>query len=136
MAHRIRRIKIAGFRRLRELDLTVRPFAAVIGANGVAKTSLPDAFTLLSAAASGDLNRLMSQCGGIGNLLTRGKSEEMNVASDTGGTFTSSGKKRLLFLNRVEKERLRFVSYHFIEQPEMRCSVAEEDEIFRFFHNA
>lgn len=79
MAHRIKRIKITGFRRLRELDLTVRPFAAVIGANGVGKTSLLDAFTLLSAAASGDLNRLVSQCGGIGSLLTRGKSEDITL---------------------------------------------------------
>ncbi len=79
---KINRIKIGGFRRLREIDLPVRPFMVLIGANGVGKTSFLDAFSLLSASASGNLNSMLSQLGGIANLLTRGKSEEFSFLVD------------------------------------------------------
>ena len=76
--HIINRIQIGGFRRLLNLDLEVRPFMTLIGANGVGKTSLLDAFSLLSASASGKLNDAISQSGGMTGLLTRGKSEELS----------------------------------------------------------
>jgi predicted ATPase len=80
--HKINRIKISGFRRLKNVDLQVRPFMVLIGANGVGKTSMLDAFSLLSASASGNLNGSLSQFGGIANLLTRGKSEEVSFLVD------------------------------------------------------
>lgn len=75
---KINRIKISGFRRLKALDLPMRPFMVLIGANGVGKTSLLEAFTILSASASGNLNGTLSKFGGIANILTRGKSEELS----------------------------------------------------------
>lgn len=80
--YKINRIRIAGFRRLQELDLPVRPFMVLIGANGVGKTSFLDVFSLLSASASGNLNGILSQFGGIANILTRGKSEELSFLVD------------------------------------------------------
>lgn len=80
--YRINRIKINGFRRLREIDLRVRPFIVLIGANGVGKTSFLDAFLLLSASASGNLSSTLSQFGGIASILTRGKSEELSFLVD------------------------------------------------------
>ncbi len=80
--YKINRIKISGFRRLREVDLRVRPFMVLIGANGVGKTSMLDAFAFLSASASGKLNSTLSQFGGIVNLLTRGKSEDISFLVD------------------------------------------------------
>jgi len=80
--YKINRIRITGFRRLQELDLPVRPFMVLIGANGVGKTSLLDVFSLLSASASGNLNGTLSQFGGIANILTRGKSEELSFLVD------------------------------------------------------
>ena len=80
--YKINRIKINGFRRLKEVDLPVRPFMVLVGANGVGKTSMLDAFTLLSASASGNLNSALSQFGGIANLLTRGKSDEISFLVD------------------------------------------------------
>ena len=65
--NKIKRIKINGFRRLKEVDLPVRSFMVLIGANGVGKTSFLDAFSLLSASASGNLNKTLSDHGGIGN---------------------------------------------------------------------
>jgi len=80
--YRLSRVKISGFRRLNEVDLTVRPFMALIGANGVGKTSLLDAFSILSASASGNLNAKLSRLGGISSLLTRGKSEDISFVVD------------------------------------------------------
>ena len=78
----INRIKIGGFKRLQNVDLPVRPFMVLIGANGVGKTSFLDAFSILSASASGNLNKTLSQFGGIVNLLTRGKSEDLSLLVD------------------------------------------------------
>jgi predicted ATPase len=80
--YKIKRVKITGFRRLLEVDLPVRPFMVLIGANGVGKTSFLDAFSLLSASASGNLNNKLSQFGGIANLLTRGRSEDLSFLVD------------------------------------------------------
>lgn len=80
--NKINRIKISGFRRLLSLDLAVRPFMVLIGANGVGKTSFLDAFSILSSSASGNLNSILSQFGGIANLLTRGKSENLSLLVD------------------------------------------------------
>jgi len=54
----------------------------LIGANGVGKTSLLDAFSLLSASASGKLNSTLSQFGGITSLLTRDESDELSLHVD------------------------------------------------------
>lgn len=80
--YKINRIKISGFRRLLNVDLPVRPFMVLIGANGVGKTSFLDALSVLSASASGNLNSMLSQFGGIANLLTRGKSEDLSFLVD------------------------------------------------------
>lgn len=79
---KINRIKISGFRRLEEVDLPVRPFMVLIGANGVGKSSLLDAFSLLSASTSGKLNETLSQFGGITSLLTRDRAEELSLLVD------------------------------------------------------
>lgn len=54
----------------------------LIGANGVGKTSFLDAFSTLSASASGNLNGTLSQFGGISNILTRGRSERLSFLVD------------------------------------------------------
>ena len=80
--YKINRIKISGFRRLLSVDLPVRPFMVLIGANGVGKSSFLDACSLLSASASGNMNAILSQFGGIASILTRGKSETLSFLVD------------------------------------------------------
>lgn len=80
--YKINRIKITGLRRLRDVDLPVRPLMVIIGTNGVGKTSFLEALSLLSASASGKLNGSLSQLGGIANLLTRGRSESLSFLVD------------------------------------------------------
>ena len=78
--YQVSRFGIKGFRRLLNVDLEIRPFMTVIGVNGVGKTSLLDAFSLLSASAEGNLSKRLSELGGIGNILTRGKSGAMDFS--------------------------------------------------------
>lgn len=78
----IKRMGIAGFRRLSNINLPIRPFMVLIGANGVGKTSFLDAHALLAASASGNLNAVLSRYSGITSLLTRGKCETLSFAVD------------------------------------------------------
>jgi predicted ATPase len=80
--NKINHIKIGGFRRLKHIDMPIRPFTVFIGANGVGKTSLLDAYSLLSASASGGLNSKLSQYGGVSNVLTRDKADSVSLFVD------------------------------------------------------
>lgn len=80
--HRIDRIRISGFRKLLAVDLHMKPLLVLIGANGVGKTSLLDAFSLLSTSASGKLSDMVSQLGGVASILTRGKCDSVSFHVD------------------------------------------------------
>ncbi|MGO8673700.1 MAG: AAA family ATPase, partial [Capsulimonadaceae bacterium] len=58
--NKLNRLHICGFRRLKDVDLEIRPMMVMIGANGVGKTSVLDAVSLLSASASGNLREKLS----------------------------------------------------------------------------
>lgn len=49
----------------------------MIGANGVGKTSILDAFSLLSSSAEGKLNPSLNEMGGIADVLTYNGAQEM-----------------------------------------------------------
>lgn len=68
--HPVERIEIRGFRRLNDVAIKLRPMMVLIGANGVGKTSLLDAFSLLSASAAGSLSKTLGEMGGLGDNLT------------------------------------------------------------------
>ena len=89
--NKLNHLRIRGFRRLGDIDIELRPMMVMIGANGVGKTSILDAVSLLSASASGNLNTGLSALGGIGSLLTRGVANE--VALDI--SMTVSGHNPL-----------------------------------------
>ncbi|MEZ4528262.1 MAG: AAA family ATPase [Desulfobacterales bacterium] len=80
--YRINHLKIGGFRKLKDIDLPMRPLMVLIGANGVGKTSLLDAYSLLSASAAGGLNSRLSQFGGVSGLLTRDKADSVFFSVD------------------------------------------------------
>ncbi len=78
----IKRIGIEGFRRLREVDIEMRPMMALIGANGVGKTSFMDALSLLAASAKGSLNQRLSDLGGVADVITRDLSSEIVLRAE------------------------------------------------------
>jgi predicted ATPase len=82
--YRINRFGIKGFRRLFDIDISMPPFSVIIGINGVGKTTFLDAFSLLSASASGNLNAMLSSLGGVSNILTRDKSEKISFSVNLG----------------------------------------------------
>jgi len=61
--HKVRKIKIAGFRRLHDIEIEMRPLMVMIGANGVGKSSFLGAAVLLSESASGSLNKALNNLG-------------------------------------------------------------------------
>lgn len=81
--NQISRLKIGGFRRLKAIDLPIRPLMVLIGANGVGKTSLLDALSLLSASAAGGLNGKLSELGGLTSIASRtGDVNEVSLLVD------------------------------------------------------
>lgn len=69
-------LRVQGFRRLHDVTLKLKPLNVMIGANGSGKTSLLDVFTILSAAANGNLAKTISDIGGIKCNRTSLKNKE------------------------------------------------------------
>ncbi len=67
---RFNHITVKGFRRLSDLDIALRPLTVMIGVNGVGKSSVLEALSLLSSSAQGKLRERMSEMGGLGALMT------------------------------------------------------------------
>ena len=77
MKYEVKHCAISGFRRLYGVNIEMRPLMVMIGANGVGKSSMLDAFSLLSATAAGKMNSQMNALGGISNLLTNDYAKEL-----------------------------------------------------------
>lgn len=72
-------ISIKGFRRLQDIELEMRDLVVMIGANGSGKTSFLDVLSLLAASASGNLQNTLQLKGGLNEILTRGKAQELEL---------------------------------------------------------
>ena len=73
----LKTIRIAGYRRLHSVDLEMRPLTVLIGPNGTGKTSLLEALFLLAESARGSLQKTLSDFGGLNEVMTRGKADEL-----------------------------------------------------------
>ena len=73
-------ISIKGFRRLQNIELEMRDLVVMIGANGSGKTSFLDVLSILAASASGNLQNTLQLKGGLNEILTRGKAQELEIA--------------------------------------------------------
>lgn len=77
--NRFEHISVRGFRRLQNIELEMRNFIVMIGANGAGKTSFLDVLSILAASASGNLQNLLQLKGGLNEILTRGKVQELEI---------------------------------------------------------
>jgi len=77
--NRFENISVRGFRRLQKIDLEMRNLIVMIGANGAGKTSFLDVLSILAASASGNLQNLLQLKGGLNEILTRGKVQELEI---------------------------------------------------------
>jgi predicted ATPase len=73
-------MRIAGYRRLFEVEVELRPLAVMIGANGVGKTSLLEVFSILAASAVGRLEPKLGELGGLHEIITRDRAESLQVS--------------------------------------------------------
>lgn len=64
------KLTVRGFRRLAAVDLELRPLTVMIGANGVGKSSLLDALSILASSAQGNLNVAVSEMSGLAAMMT------------------------------------------------------------------
>ena len=64
------RLSVTGYRRLKALDIALRPVNVLIGANGVGKSSVLDVIDLLAGSADGTLQSTITDMGGMASLLT------------------------------------------------------------------
>ncbi|MGE5342562.1 MAG: AAA family ATPase [Candidatus Omnitrophota bacterium] len=80
--HKLNKILVAGFRRLRDIEIEMRPLMVLIGANGVGKTSILDTLSLLSASAVGKLNMTLNNMGGLADICTRGQSKKITFEAE------------------------------------------------------
>jgi len=79
---KIKRIRIAGFRRLRDVEIEMRSMMVLIGANGVGKTSILDSVSLLSASAAGGMNKALNSIGGMADICTHGYPKKTSFEAD------------------------------------------------------
>lgn len=118
--NKLNHLRVRGFRRLFDVDIDLRPMMVLIGANGVGKTSILDAVSLLSASASGKLNTGLSGLGGIGSLLTRGVAKNLafEISMDVPGHNPLDYSLELQPKgNGYQIAREELSQYHGIPQP-------------------
>src|SRR5579872_2343141 len=77
---RFKDLSIQGFRRLKDVRITLRPLCVMIGANGVGKTSVLDVMSLLANSARGKLNASMTDFSGLASILTYDRAESLHLA--------------------------------------------------------
>ncbi len=77
---RFENISVRGFRRLQHTELEMRDLIVMIGANGSGKTSFLDVLSTLAASASGNLRNILQLKGGLNEILTRGRAQELEIA--------------------------------------------------------
>lgn len=76
---RFKNLTVKGFRRLSDIDVELRPLTVMIGVNGVGKSSMLEAVSLLSSSAEGRLRERISHTGGLSSLLTAGRMDSLTL---------------------------------------------------------
>lgn len=103
------RLSVTGYRRLKALDVALRPLNVLIGANGVGKSSFLDVFDLLAASAGGNLQSTITDLGGMGSLLTAdGSTNAMTFALQ----MDQEGAAPLDYRLRLASETVGYVIAH------------------------
>lgn len=77
--HRLDRIRIAGFKSIRDQTLELRPLNVLIGANGAGKSNFIEVFRLLHEIVSQNLQLFVARSGGADRLLHFGTKETEEI---------------------------------------------------------
>ena len=76
---RFEKIRIQGFRRLKDVQFPLRPLCVMIGANGLGKTSILDVISLLANSAQGKLSSSITDLSGLSNILTYDDTDDLRL---------------------------------------------------------
>ncbi len=123
---KLRRVKVEGFKSIRQADVTLRDINVMIGANGAGKSNLVALFRMLRAAGTGELETYVARAGFASSLLHYGPSVTQEIAVELefsigsyGASFTYAAGDILVFADetKVRAEGLAFTEgwrvYHF-----------------------
>jgi len=72
-------LSIYGFRRLHDIQLSLRPLSVMIGANGTGKTSVLEVLSLLANSAKGQLSTSITDLSGLASVLTYDRSDALRL---------------------------------------------------------
>lgn len=78
---RFKHLTVKGFRRLLDVGVEVRPLTVLLGVNGVGKSSILEAISLLSSSAEGELKTRISEMGGLASLMTIDKASRLTLGT-------------------------------------------------------
>ena len=126
--NKLENISIRGFRRLQNINIEMRNLTVIIGANGAGKTSFLDAFSILAASARGNLHQQLQLKGGLNEILTRGKAQDIEIA---------------LAMNVPDREPLKYclalspqgLSYEIREETLTQQSDINADETLKYIES-
>ncbi len=122
--HKLKKIRITGFRRLKEVEIEMRPLMVLIGANSAGKTSILDALSLLSASAAGKLNGTLNNIGGVTDVSTRGQAGRITLAAE----IDCPGHKSLQYHLEIEA---RGQGYGIPSETLSQARDGEDTELFK-----
>lgn len=80
----LKRIRLEGFKSIKEMDLELRSLNVLIGANGAGKTNFISAFALLNQIAEENLQNFVAESGGANRLLYFGQKVTDEILIDLG----------------------------------------------------
>ena len=109
ISNRFRQLTIKGFRRLKEVDIDMRPLCVMIGANGTGKTSVLDVLSLLANSARGSLSTSIADMSGLQSVITYDRAEDLRL----GISMEVSGYEPLEYSLRL---RPQGVAYLIVEE--------------------
>ncbi len=78
---RFKHLTVKGFRRLLDIDIELRPLTVLLGLNGVGKSSVLEAISLLSCSAEGKLKDRLTAMGGLTSLITIDKAQSLTFGT-------------------------------------------------------
>ena len=117
------RISVEGYRRLRSVDVRLRPINVLIGANGVGKTSFLEVFRLMARAIDRKLQSSISELGGMASLLTAdGKTGHLALRFET--RPEPGGSEEWLW------DRGTTIGLGYLHRTKGRCLVDRRKEVF------
>jgi predicted ATPase len=125
-------LSVRGFRRLKDVKLSLRPLSVMIGANGTGKTSVLDVLSLLASSAQGKLSSSLSELSGIANVLTYDSAEDLRLEI----SMDVPGQKPIGYsLALLPHGIAHVILEETLEQKPVRYIVSREEDI-RYFDPA